>query len=106
MRLIKWHNSHHLILPGAPCTPQCNIYTVSHLSIPESKQAELAALFNAYLASSAATDGLEYLAVAASREDPKVVVCLAGFKDEATAQRVSTVSSSHDQIRQFGLRSF
>lgn len=77
-----------MILPGESTTPVCASYTVSHMTIPALKQDEAAGALEEYARSSSAADGIEFVAAAPSREDPEVVVCVVGYRND-TAGDVS-----------------
>lgn len=85
--------SHHLILPGASRTPDCSFFTVSHMVVPIEKQDEAARAFEDYVSSVAVDEKTKFVAVAASREDPEVVVCLTGHRDAEACEVASSVSS-------------
>lgn len=54
------------------------------MTIPQGKQSEAAKAFETYVAAKKPED-LVFLAVASSREDAEVVVCLSGHQREASA---------------------
>lgn len=71
-----------MILPGESTTPVCALYTVSHMTIPAPKQDGAAGALEEYARVSSVADGIEFVAAAASREDPEVVVCLVGYRND------------------------
>ncbi|CAK7201578.1 hypothetical protein SEUCBS139899_004284 [Sporothrix eucalyptigena] len=75
---------HHLVLPGgAGLTPKAGVYVVSHATVAAADQAAVATAYNEYLK---APSSVDFLAVAPSREDASVLVCLTGHKDAAAAE--------------------
>ncbi|CAK7237600.1 hypothetical protein SBRCBS47491_010037 [Sporothrix bragantina] len=75
---------HHLVLPNAAAmTPKAGVYIVSHATVPAASQADVAAAYNEFLK---APENVEFLAMAPSREDANVLVCLTGHKDAAAAE--------------------
>lgn len=73
-----------MILPGERTTPVCASYTISHMAIPAPKQDEAASALEEYVRLSSPADGIEFVAATPSREDPEVVVCLVGYRNETT----------------------
>lgn len=58
------------------------------MTIPALKQVEAAVALEEYAHLSSAADGIVFVAAAVSREDPEVVVCLVGYRND-TAGDVS-----------------
>lgn len=83
--------SHHLILPGPRTTTDCNFFTVSHMITPVEKQDDLARAFEDYISTVSDDGKICFMAVAASREDPEVVVCLTGFREDSEAKIMTEV---------------
>lgn len=75
---------HHMILPGGEGkTPTAGVYLVAHATVPATEQPAVAA---AYVELIQSPEHVNFLAVAPSREDAEVLVCLTGHKDAAAAQ--------------------
>jgi hypothetical protein len=63
--------------------------------IPIERQDEAASAFEDYILSVSIDEKTQFIAVATSREDPEVVVCLIGYRDAEGYKIASTVSYQH-----------